>query len=52
MLFKYFDFYVNVYNLTNRTFIGYIGTSDGVGGGTYYVGAPFTISAGINITYF
>ncbi len=36
--------FLNAYNLTNKTYIGYIGTGDT--SGTYYVAPPFTLSLG------
>jgi iron complex outermembrane receptor protein len=45
-IYKYFDLYMDVVNLTNRKYVGRI--SPGTASGTYYAGAPLTISFGIN----
>ncbi|MFP3254438.1 MAG: TonB-dependent receptor [Hydrogenobaculum sp.] len=42
---KKFYGFLNVLNLTNKTYIGYIGTGDT--SGTYYVAPPITVSAGL-----
>jgi iron complex outermembrane receptor protein len=45
-IYKYFDLYMDVVNLTNQKYVGRI--NPGTTSGTYYAGAPFTISFGIN----
>jgi len=45
-IYKYFDLYMDVVNLTNQKYVGRI--NPGTASGTYYAGAPFTISFGIN----
>jgi len=45
-IYKHFDLYMDVINLTNQKYVGRI--SPGPASGTYYAGAPFTISFGIN----
>ena len=42
---KKFSGFLNILNLTNKTYIGYIGTGDK--SGTYYVAPPITISVGL-----
>jgi len=45
-IYKYFNLYMDVINLTNQKYVGRI--SPGTASGTYFAGAPFTISFGIN----
>jgi iron complex outermembrane receptor protein len=45
-IYKHFDLYMDVINLTNQKYVGRI--SPGTASGYYYAGAPFTISFGIN----
>lgn len=45
-IYKHFDLYMDVINLTNQKYVGRI--SPGTVSGNYYAGAPFTVSFGIN----